>query len=1075
MPRTPRLSLLALALVLALAPALPLLAAPASAAKPAVNPAESPFTHLAFRNLGPAVAGGRVTAIAGIPGNPRVFYVGAASGGVWKTVDGGLHFTSIFGKEGTSSIGAVALAPSNPNIVWVGTGEANIRSDVIGGDGVYVSTDAGQSFHRVLDEHGQVGRILIDPQNPEHVLVAVLGNPWKPNAARGVFETTDGGKTWHKSLFVNDGTGAVDLAWAPSNPKVVFAATWQANRTPWTLNDGGPGSGIWRSNDGGATWTELHDGLPKGPLGRIGLAVAPSQPDLVYALVEAKRGEGLLFSSNDLGEHWHQVSDNYALDVRPFYFSTLAVAPNDPQRVYFNSFYLMVSNNGGKTAKPLDKSVHVDHHALWIDPTDPERILEGNDGGAYASLDGGKTWRFLDDLPIEQVYAIATDNRKPFDVCVGLQDNSGWCGPSNTMADNVISAYDWYTVVGGDGEYAVPAPSDADVIYSNAEDGATMQFNRRTKLSRFAMPYLHGPGAVNDLETKDQKYRFNWTAPIAVDPNDAKTVYLGANVLFKSTDGGLTWTVDSPDLTRNDKSKQLNSGGPVNKDISGAETYDTIQSIAIAPQNPDVIWVGTDDGLVQVTRDGGKTWHDVTPGGAPKWARVYQIGASPFTLGTAYLSFDAHMLADNKPYVYKTTDYGAHWRRIDSGLPDNASTLVVREDPRQRGFLAAGTMTGVWISHDDGAHWNKLVTHDFPTTPVWDLNYAQGDLVLGTHGNGVWIFDHLAPIAQWRPAIAQDKLHVFTPSTGIEWQRWARGEGAEPAFTTPNPPNGVILDYWLPKKLQPSAAEKAGKRTPVKIVVSNAQGQVIATRWGPAKAGINRFAWDMTWDGYTRLDFGDHHIKSANNSGPMALPGNYTVTLSANGVSKTVPVTVQYDPNQQFDAAANAATLVNALALRNRVDALNQMLNRLSAWQTALQGYATTAENASSSMDATQRALLDQAKALDKQVTALRNSIYNPLLQHEVIEDDIHYLQDLHANLEMTYQMVASLQNQAPTPPMQSLMTEYGGQLAQKLASFNALLGNGVAAWNAAAYKAGAPTLSAGAPIGVAPTPAIGT
>ncbi|EQD79017.1 glycosyl hydrolase, BNR repeat-containing protein, partial [mine drainage metagenome] len=418
----------------------------------------------------------------------------------------------------------MALAPSNPNIVWVGTGEANIRSDVIGGDGVYVSTDAGQSFHRVLDEHGQVGRILIDPQNPEHVLVAVLGNPWKPNAARGVFETTDGGKTWHKSLFVNDGTGAVDLAWAPSNPKVVFAATWQANRTPWTLNDGGPGSGIWRSNDGGATWTELHDGLPKGPLGRIGLAVAPSQPDLVYALVEAKRGEGLLFSSNDLGEHWHQVSDNYALDVRPFYFSTLAVAPNDPQRVYFNSFYLMVSNNGGKTAKPLDKSVHVDHHALWIDPTDPNRILEGNDGGAYASLDGGKTWRFLDDLPIEQVYAIATDNRKPFDVCVGLQDNSGWCGPSNTMADNVISAYDWYTVVGGDGEYAVPAPSDADVIYSNAEDGATMRFNRRTKLSRFAMPYLHGPGAVNDLATKDQKYRFNWTAPIAVDPRDANRV-----------------------------------------------------------------------------------------------------------------------------------------------------------------------------------------------------------------------------------------------------------------------------------------------------------------------------------------------------------------------------------------------------------------------------------------------------------------------------------------------------------------------------------------------------------------------
>ncbi len=1069
MPAAPRRHRLVLALALALAPAA-LLAAPA-AAPAAVNP----FAHLAFRNLGPAVAGGRVTAIAGIPGNPRVFYVGAASGGVWKTTDGGLSFKPIFGKEGTSSIGAVALAPSNPNIVWVGTGETNIRNDVIGGDGVYVSTDAGKSFQRVLTEHGQVGRILVDPHDAEHVLVAVLGNPWKPNADRGVYETTDGGKSWHKTLFVNDGTGAVDIAWAPSNPKVVFAAMWQANRTPWTLNDGGPHSGIWRSEDGGATWTQLHDGLPKGPLGRIGLAVAPSRPDLVYALVEAKRGEGLLFASNDLGDHWHEVSDNYALDVRPFYFSTLAVAPNDPERVYFNSFFLMVSNDGGKTAKPLDTSVHVDHHALWIDPSDPQRILEGNDGGVYSSLDGGKTWRFLDDLPIEQVYAIATDNRKPFDVCAGLQDNSGWCGPTNTLADNVISAYDWYVVVGGDGEYAVPAPSNADLIYTNAEDGATVQFNRQTKLSRFAMPYLHGPGAVNDLETKDQQYRFNWTAPIAVDPRDAHTVYLGANVLFKSTDGGLNWSVDSPDLTRNDKNKQLNSGGPVNKDLSGAETYDTIQSIAIAPQDPKVIWVGTDDGLVQVTRDGGKTWHDVTPSGAPKWARVYQIGASPFTLGTAYLSFDAHMLADNKPYVYKTTDYGAHWQRMDSGLPDNAATLVVREDPQQRGFLAAGTMTGVWISHDDGARWHKLVTHDFPTAPVWDLQFAHGDLLLGTHGRGVWIFDHVAPIAQWQPAIAQDKLHVFTPSTGIEWQRWSRGEGAEPAFTTPNPPTGVILDYWLPKKLEANAAEKASKQTPVKIVVTDAQGQVVATRWAPAKAGINRFTWDMSWDGYPHLDFGKHQIKSANNSGPMALPGNYTVTISADGSSQSVPVSVQYDPNQHFDAAANGATLAAALQLRNEVGALNRMLNRLTAWQHTLHTYTQQAQDAGSSMDAGQRALLTQAQALDKQIGALRDSVYNPLLQHEVIEDDIHYLQDLHANLEMTYGLVASLANQAPSPPMRALMTEYGPQLEQKLAAFNALAAGAVTQWNTAAYRVGAPTLVNTAAIAVAPAPAVGT
>ena len=586
-----RLAPLAAALALALLLPTPALAA---ARSPAAAP-KSPFEHMAIRDLGPATAGGRVTSVLGIPGNPKVYYVGAAGGGVWKTTNGGLSWKAIFAHEATASIGAMALAPSNPSILWVGTGEANIRNDVLDGAGLYLSTDAGKSFRRVgFKDAGQIARIVVDPHDANHVLVAVLGHAWGPNAERGVFETTDGGKTWRKTLFVNDHTGAIDLAMQPGNSRVLFASMWQAQRYPWTLEDGGPDSGIWRSEDGGATWTKLTDGIPKSPLGRIAISVAPSDPELVYALIETRHGNGLLFASHDLGDHWSEVSDNYALDVRPFYFTQLQVAPNDASRIYFLSFFLMQSNDGGKTAHPIDKTVHVDHHALWIDPTNPERMIQGNDGGAYLSVDAGKTWRFLDGMPIEQTYMVAADSKRPYDLCTGLQDNSGWCGASNSLADGVVSGNDWYTVVGGDGEYVVPAPSDPDIIYGDAEDGSIVRFDRKTKLTRFIMPYLHGPGFVNALNTSDQQYRFNWTPPIAVDPQHADTVYLGGNVVFKSTDGGTNWTVISPDLTRNDKSKQGPSGGPVNWDISGAETYDTVLSMTLAPSDSQVLWAGTD-------------------------------------------------------------------------------------------------------------------------------------------------------------------------------------------------------------------------------------------------------------------------------------------------------------------------------------------------------------------------------------------------------------------------------------------------------------------------------------------------
>ncbi|MDE2347031.1 MAG: hypothetical protein KGL92_00870 [Gammaproteobacteria bacterium] len=1056
------------------------------AAGTAVDKPKDVFKHLKFRNLGPAIAGGRVTAVAGIPGDARVYYVGAAAGGVFKTTDGGLHWRAVFKHEATSSIGAIALAPTNPNLVWVGTGEANIRNDVVGGSGVYLSTDAGKTWSSMgLKDVGQIGRIAVDPHDPRHVVVAAFGRAWAPGADRGVFVTTDGGKTWRKSLFVDDHTGAIDVAMQPGNGQVVFAATWQAGRKPWILNDGGPGSGVWRSTDGGATWKRLAKGLPESPIGRIGLAIAPSDPERIYALLEAPIGKGSLFVSDDLGDHWHKVTDNHALNVRGFYFTTLTVAPDDPDRVYFLGFQLAESDDGGKTVRVIDHDVHVDHHAMWIDPTNPSRMIQGNDGGAYLSFDAGKTWRFLDGMPIEQAYMVAADSRTPYDLCTGLQDNSGWCGPSSSLADNVVSGNDWYTVIGGDGEYVVPAPSNPDVIYADAEDGAIARFDVKTKQSLFIMPYLHGPAFVDDLPTSAQKIRFNWTPPIAVDPHHADTVYIGGNVLLRSKDGGLNWSTISPDLTRNDKSKQALSGGPINYDLSGAETYDTILSIQVAASNPRVIWTGSDDGVVSVTADDGATWRKVTPAGAPAWARVYQIDVSPTDPGVARVVFDAHELNDDKAYAYATADYGHSWRRISGNLPDDASVLVVRADPDDQRVLAAGTMHGLWISRDDGHSWTRLEAN-LPTMPVFDLKFVRGDLVLASHGRGLWVMDHFAAIAELDPHALPAAIKLFTPGTGVEYQRWNRGEGAEPSYVTPNAPDGVALDYSLPKKLKADEQQKALHQTPVKIEIRDAHGRLIARRYGPSKFGVNRFVWDLRYDGPGDVDFEPPAIIDAKNDaaqkvqGPEVMPGTYSVSVTAAGHTDTAEVQVIADPNQAPATDGQRQALALALLARSQVDAVNRMLNRLSAMQAQLTQYRKSVAAEAISIDpaqqahaAAQSALAAQAKDLDGELGRFKDSVYSPKVQHRVFEDDLHQLTDLQGAVESMAQNLGGLGTQAPTAPMVELETELTTRLNSKLAAYNALLGGAVASFDQAAYAAGAPTLSAGKPIEVAAPPAL--
>lgn len=1055
--------------------------------------------HLSVRDIGPPVGGGRVSAVVGVPGRPDIYYIGAAAGGVWKTTNAGNSWTPIFEHEPVASIGAIALAPSNPNLVWVGTGEANIRNDIINGRGVYYSPDAGRSWKFVgLSNAGQIAKVVIDPQNPQHVLVAALGQAWTPNAERGVFVTTDGGKTWRKTLFVNDSTGAADLAMEPGNSMVLLAATWQVQRLPWELIDGGPGSAIYKSTDGGETWTKLANGLPTGALGRIALGVSPSVPEHVYALIEGK--QGLLWESHDFGEHWAKVSGNHALDVRPFYFSKVNVDPTDDQHVFFSSYQLMESHDGGRTAKEIDgNDVHPDHHSLWIDPQNPRRMIQGNDGGVWVTADGGHTWRFLNNLPIGQFYMVAADNNTPYNLCGGLQDNNAWCGPSNTLSFGGQNGADWFTVTGGDGEYAVPAPSDSDIIYTDSQNGFITRLDRKTGLSRFIRPYLSG---VSDKSPADLKYRFNWTSPIAVHPTNANEVFLGGNVVFKSTDGGQHWQTISPDLTRNDKSKQHTSGGPIEHDISGAETYNTILTITLAPSDTNTIWAGTDDGLVWVTRDAGKSWQNVTPKAFVGEGRVYQVGISPADPGTAYVTLDRHEFSDMKPYVFKTTDYGRSWTEIDKGLPADQPAHVVREDPNRRGLLVLGTDAGLWYSHDAGATWKPL-TGTFPTAPVYDLQFVARtrDLLVATHGRGLFILDDIAPLEELSPAVLASDLHIFQPLAATMWFS-SRGEGpSASAYVVPNPPRGAALDYFLQRAPKdtgaragananagnagasggageevaggaggpPAPGDSAGGGIKAAVVVTASNGDTITVDTATAKPGINRYVWNLRYRGPTRLAIAERPQggfgAGFRNSGPAVLPGTYSLAITVNGRTQRTNVTVLPDPRVPFDTAAAQAQLETGLALRDEISALNTMLNRIHSMRDQIRGVQQVVRNTPGAT--ADGSVLKSARQLDQHLKALADSVYNSDVQRGAPEDDIHYLTRFHDQLQSMGFAVLFPYDQAPSEVVQEQMTGMRQELDRYLEQFNALVQRDVAAYNQAAAKANLPVVVPGGTVEV--------
>jgi photosystem II stability/assembly factor-like uncharacterized protein len=964
----------------------------------------STVKRLRWRSVGPANNAGRVSVVVGVPGNRDVYYVAGANGGIIKTTNGGVTFKPIFDKQDIGSIGAIAIAPSDPNIIYVGTGEENPRNNASIGDGMYKSIDAGEHWtHIGLEKSDKIARIVIDAKNPDLVFACGLGREWGPNEERGVFKTTDGGKTWKKVLYVDNQTACSDIAADPGNSNILYAGMYTYRRWAWHLESGGGNTAVYRSVDGGSTWERLSGkdrdrGLPKGEMDRIGIAVAPSDPDIVYVVSETKT-EGELWRSDDGGDHWRVVNRDPNINFRPFYYSDIRVDPKNSNRVFSLSGSLYMSEDGGANFRTIARDVHGDHQALWIDPTNPKYLLSGSDGGWQVSYDGGKNFEVMNTFPFTQFYHINFDMQRPYMTCGGLQDNGNWCGPSQTASGQGNRKNDWFTVSGGDGFFTVPVMDKPWLVYSDAQGGMLNLTDTRTGAQKTIYPYPNRVGSVGDAMLS-HKYRFNWNSPIALSPLNPKVVYFGGNVLFKSTDYGFSWQVISPDVTTNDPKKLGDSGGPIVVDNTAAEFHCTIITIAPSPLDSNVIWVGTDDGNVQVTRDGGKTWSSVftnVPGLKPN-AWIPTVDASHSDAGTAYVAADHHQDDDYAPYAYMTTDYGKTWKRITGDIPTSAAWVhVVREDPRNRNLLYMGTEMGVWASWDRGAHWVSL-RGDLPVTPVRDIQVhpRDNDLLLATHGRGLYIMDDVSALQNLSAAQTTDAT-LFDIRPAVRWNQWNRdGNLGQKKWTGENPPQGALITYYL--KSQPPGE--------VNITISDKDGRPVRRMRRVADdAGINRVVWDLRHDppaggGGGRGGRGGGGAAGASTEGPQGgaapdtslaglrarraaaavnaeeaqpsaeeggfggrggggglevLPGTYTVSVSVNGKQLTKPVQVELDPRSdmtpaQLTAQFQTATQLNDLAARvNRiVTGTDDLLAQLTSLQTQLrraQGSPTVLAN----------------------------------------------------------------------------------------------------------------------------------
>ncbi|MGE0456132.1 MAG: hypothetical protein AB7O37_22715 [Vicinamibacteria bacterium] len=893
--------------------ALVLLALAALPAEAADTPAGgSPFASLEFRNVGPTNMGGRVSDVEGVPGDPKVVYVGAAAGGVWKTEDGGLTFRPVFDEQPVHSIGDIALAPSNPAVVYVGTGEANARNSISPGRGVYKSTDAGKSWTLVgLEETRHVSRVLVHPRDPDVVFVGALGHMFGPNPERGVFRSKDGGKSWAKVLYLDAEHGVADMDLSPVNPNLVFAAMWRFERKPWTHTSGSREGGVWRSVDGGDSWKKLENGLPK-LLGRVAVKVAPSDPKIVYVMTESL--EGTLYRSDDGGDSFHKVSDDRNIVSRGLYYTDLRVHPKNPESVFAVASLLQHSIDGGRTWKRISRSTHIDFHALWIDPLDPGRMWQGQDGGVAVSYDG-VSWEPIRNLPLAQFYQVYADARVPFYFLGGgLQDNGAWYGPSRTREPAGILEDDWRMPSFGDAFYMAVHPDDPDLILSESQGGSLYRTDLRTRQQRAVSPQprRNDGGPVGPL-----KYRFNWNSPVVASPHDGKHVYFAGNVVFRSKDFGLTWETLSPDLTTDDPEKQKEAGGPVWKENTTAEYHCTIISFAESAAKAGVLWAGTDDGNLQLSQDDGKTWTNVVANvkGLPAFSPVSHVEPSRSEPGSAWVAFDRHMFDDSAPHVFLTRDFGRTFTRVGAGLPSLGYVHVLRQDPKNPKLVYAGTDLGLYASWDEGRSFQALRGKNLPAAmPVHDvlIHPRENDLILGTHGRALWILDDATPLQQLDPA-APPASRLFDVRPGLRFPlRFTRYGVGDKAFKGANPPSGALIHYSLAESLEPPPAEAKGAspaaagakaaapaKARLKLEILDSSGRLVRTldKLGLAK-GVNRAVWDLRHEAPKPRKDGPVEASEFGPppSGPSALPGRYTARLTVDGKSHETPVEVRVDP-----------------------------------------------------------------------------------------------------------------------------------------------------------------------------------
>jgi photosystem II stability/assembly factor-like uncharacterized protein len=856
-----------------------------------------------WRSIGP-FRGGRVTAVAGVGDQPQVYYQGATGGGVWKTTDAGITWSPISDRYfKTGSVGAIAVAESDSNIIYVGMGEACLRSNISQGDGVYKSTDAGRTWTNLgLADTRTIGKVRIDPRNPNLVYVAAVGHPYGPNPERGVFRSSDGGKTWNKVLYINDQTGAVDLAMDPHDSRVIYAAVWQVLRTPWGIETAGAGSGIYKTTDGGDHWTQLSGGLPKGDKGKIGIAISAVDSNRVWATVEAE--DGGIYRSDDAGKSWHLLNGDFSVRGRQYYYGHIFADPQEIDTVYtFSSKGFFKSTDGGSTYTTL-RAPHGDYHDLWIDPKNHLRMVNANDGGATVTFNGGATWSTLDNQPTAQFYEAITDSHFPYRIYGSQQDNTTVSIPSRT--DGVgISPTDWYTVAGGESGYLAPDPRNPEITYGGTYFGAMTRYDHATNQTRNITIWPDYPGGRTAAE---MQYRFQWTYPIVISPLAPDTIYAGANVVFRSTNQGQSWDVISPDLTRDDKTRE--HGGRLE------EYYSTIFAIAPSRREKDTIWTGSDDGLIHLTRDGGKTWHNVTPRDLPEWSRINIIEASPHDAATAYVAANRYQLDDDRPYIYKTSDYGKSWKLLTRGLPPNVFARTIREDPVRQGLLYAGTENGVYVSFNDGENWQPLQLN-LPVVPITDLTIKDNDLIAATQGRAFWVLDGLTVLHQLD---SFENTHLLKP--GEVYRPSRRGRGPVLPGVGQNPAAGLAVDYYL-----------RGKPNAASLEFIDKSGFVIsAFPRIPAEVGMNRFEWDLRYPDARGIN-GETHLAGGSLRGPVVVPGSYRVKVTVDGVSQDQTFAVLKDPRLPTTDAEYEEQLTFLLRVRDRLseadDAINQIHREL--------------------------------------------------------------------------------------------------------------------------------------------------